>query len=140
MLDDVGPFDHLQADLTGEIRRLAEDVSRAGLPVTLEIETADALPPALKLTVYRIVQEALTNALKYAAGATAKVRMLRQGDQLDVRVTNTRGTSTPNGHGHGNGLAGLQERVALYSGTLSYGPDDEGGFIVQARLPCEETR
>ena len=138
-LDDIGPFDHFQVDLAGEIRTLAQDVSRAGLPVTLEIDTAVGLSPALQLTVYRIVQEALTNALKYAVGAKAHIRMLHQGDQLEVRVTNTHGTPTATGHGNGNGLAGLQERVALFSGTISYGPDDEGGFTLHARLPCGET-
>ena len=140
MLDDIGPFDHIQADLAGSIRSLAEDVSRAGLPVTLEIEHTTGLSPALQLTVYRIVQEALTNALKYAAGAKAQIQMLRQGDQLEVCVTNTRGLAVPEGHVSGNGLTGLQERVALFSGTLSYGPDDVGGFRLHARLPCESAQ
>ena len=138
-LDNIGTFDHFQVDLAGEIRTLAQDVSRAGLPVTLEIDTAVGLSPALQLTVYRIVQEALTNALKYAVGAKAHILMLHQGDQLEVRVTNTQGTPAAKGDGSGNGLAGLQERVALFSGTISYGPDDEGGFTLHARLPCGET-
>ena len=140
MLDDIGPFDHIQADLADGIRSLAEDVSRAGLPVTLDIAPATGLSPALQLTVYRIVQEALTNALKHAVGAQATIRLLRHGDQLDVTVTNTRGSASQERHVHGNGLAGLQERVALFSGTLSYGPDDGGGFSLHARLPCESTR
>ena len=139
-MDDIGPFDHFQGDLAGEIRTLAQDVSRAGLPVTLEIDSAVGLSPALQLTVYRIVQEGLTNALKYAVGAQAHILMLHQGDQLEVRVTNTQGTPTAKGHSNGNGLAGLQERVALFSGTISYGPDDEGGFTLRAKLPCEEIR
>ena len=138
-LDDKGPFDHFQVDLAGEIRTLAQDVSRAGLPVTLEIDAAVGLSPALQLTAYRIVQEGLTNALKYAVGAKAHIQMLRQEDQLELRVTNTQGRLTAKGDGSGNGLAGLQERVALFSGTISYGPDDEGGFTLHARLPCEKT-
>jgi signal transduction histidine kinase len=137
MLEDIGPFDHIRADLGDSLRSLAEDVTRAGLPVTLDIEPATSLPPALQLTVYRIAQEALTNALKYAAGATATIRVLRQGDQLDVSVTNTAGSASPQGHVNGSGLAGLQERVALFSGTLSYGADSAGGFSLHARLPCE---
>ena len=136
-LDNIGTFDHFQVDLAGDIRTLAQDVSRAGLPVTLEIDAAVGLSPALQLTVYRIVQEALTNALKYAVGAKAHIRMFHQGDQFEVRVTNTQGT--PTAKGDGNGLAGLQERVALFSGTISYGPDPEGGFTIHARLPCGET-
>ena len=108
--------------------------------MTLDIEPATGLSPALQLTVYRIVQEALTNALKYAAGAKARIQMLRQGDQLDVCVTNTRGSASPEGHVSGNGLTGLQERVALFSGTLSYGPDEVGGFRLHARLPYESAR
>ena len=139
MLDEIGPFNHFQADLAGEIQTLAQSVSRAGLPVTLELDTSVELSPALQLTVYRIVQEGLTNALKYAVGAKAHIRMLRQEDQLELRVTNTQGRLTVEGHGNGHGLAGLQERVALFSGTISYGPDDEGGFYLRARLPCEKS-
>ena len=139
MLDEIGPFNHFQADLAGEIQTLAQSVSRAGLPVTLELDTSVELSPALQLTVYRIVQEGLTNALKYAVGAKAHIRMLRQEDQLELRVTNTQGTLPAKGDGNGHGLAGLQERVALLSGTISYGPDNEGGFYLRARLPCEKS-
>ena len=138
-LDATGPFNHFQGDLAGEIRTLAQDVSRAGLPVTLALDTIVELSPALQLTVYRIVQEALTNALKYAVGAKAHILMRRQEDQIEVRVTNTQGTLTSKVDGNGHGLAGLQERVALFSGTISFGPDDEGGFCLHARLPCEKT-
>ena len=139
MLDEIGPFNHFQADLAGEIQTLAQGVSRAGLPVTLELDSTIGLSPDLQLTAYRIVQEGLTNALKYAVGAKAHIRMLRQGDQLELRVTNTQGRLTSEGYGNGHGLAGLQERVALFSGTISYGPDDEGGFYLRASLPCEKS-
>ncbi len=139
VLEDLGRLDHIQADLVGGLRTLGEDVSRAGLPVTLDLPETGTLSPALQLTVYRIVQEALTNALKYAVGARAHVSLLRQPDLLEVSVSNTRSDAGPPARrGSGNGLAGLQERVALYSGTLSYGPDEVGGFTLVARLPCAE--
>jgi signal transduction histidine kinase len=139
ILDPVAQVDLLRGDLTGSIKALAEDVGRAGLPVSLEIADAQAVSPSLHLTVYRIAQEALTNALRHASGAQAHIRLTKVAEAVEIVVSNTPGVeSDADGDGGGgHGLAGLQERVALFSGTISYGPDPSGGFTVRATLPCD---
>jgi signal transduction histidine kinase len=94
------------------------------------------LPAGVDLCAYRIVQEALTNALKHAGPAHAEV-LLRYGDKgLDIEVTDDgRGRAEPNGDGAGHGLIGMRERVALYGGELRTGPRPGGGFEVHAHLP-----
>lgn len=116
---------------------LVEQVERAGLPVELRIEGERAsLPAGVDLCAYRIVQEALTNALKHAGPATAEVRLRYAGDGLDIEVRDDgRGTGESNGNGGGHGLIGMRERVALYGGRLHTGPRAEGGFEVRAHLP-----
>jgi len=137
ILDPVAQVELLSGDLTGSIKALAEDVGRAGLPVSLEIADAQAVSPSLHLTVYRIAQEALTNALRHASGAQAHIRLTKLAEAVEIVVSNTPGVgSDAGGHGSGHGLAGLQERVALFSGTFSYGPDPSGGFTVRATPPC----
>ena len=113
----------------------------AGLSVELEIRGAQRdLAPSVELTAYRLVQEALTNALKHAGPTQARVIIRYSVDRLDIEVTNTqgiaRGTSSPNGTGHG--LVGMRERLALYGGALEAGPQD-GGFAVSAHIPLTET-
>lgn len=118
-----------------EVRTLIADVEEAGLPVELRIEGERVeLPNGVGLSAYRIVQEALTNALKHAGPASATVT-LRYGDGvLDLEITDDgRGRNASNGAGHG--LAGMRERVALYGGELSTGARPEGGYVVHARLP-----
>ncbi|MEV1018082.1 sensor histidine kinase [Micromonospora sp. NPDC049751] len=97
-----------------------------------------ALPPGLELTVYRVVQEALTNALKHAGvGATVDLRMTYSADAVEVRVVDDgRGRpvvspAPPGGHG----LLGMRERVAVYDGSLTAGPRPTGGWQVRVRLP-----
>ncbi|MGV9213387.1 sensor histidine kinase [Micromonospora sp. RB23] len=97
-----------------------------------------ALPPGLELTVYRVVQEALTNALKHAGvGATVDVRMTYAADAIEVRVVDDgRGRpvvspAPPGGHG----LLGMRERVTVYDGSLTAGPRPTGGWQVRVRLP-----
>jgi signal transduction histidine kinase len=93
------------------------------------------LPPGIELAGYRIVQEALTNALKHA-GAAAAIVSLRYGPQwLEIEVSDDGRGGSPNGHGHG--LIGMRERALLYGGELDAGRRPEGGFRVRARLPVE---
>jgi signal transduction histidine kinase len=119
------------------IASLVEQVQRAGQPVTLAIEGERVpLPAGLDLCAYRIVQEALTNALKHAGGAQAQVRVRYAPRALEVEVRdNGHGTTQTNGLGTGHGLIGMRERVALYGGQLTAGPRQGGGFEVNARLP-----
>jgi signal transduction histidine kinase len=116
---------------------LVEQVERAGLPVELRIEgERTSLPAGVDLCAYRIVQEALTNALKHAGPARAEVRLCYAGNGLDIEVRDDgRGTGEANGNGGGHGLIGMRERVALYGGRLHTGPRAEGGFEVRAHLP-----
>jgi signal transduction histidine kinase len=123
-----------------QLPALVEGVARAGLPVELDVEgSLEGVPPGLDLTAYRIVQEALTNALKYANGAETKVRVNVQEDILQVEVVDSGGTPIGATTGSGRGLLGMRERVALYGGELTVGERSEGGFAVRARLPLRST-
>lgn len=120
--------------LTALVRR----VRAAGLPVELRIEgQPQALPPGLDLAAYRIVQEALTNALKYAGGARTEVVLTYRQDELKVEVLDegpggpTHARETP----RGRGLIGMRERVSLYGGTLEAGSRLDRGYAVRAWLP-----
>jgi signal transduction histidine kinase len=122
-----------------EIEPLVKRVGEAGLPVTLRVEgQARALPVGLNLTVYRIVQEALTNALKHAGLAKTEVILDYREAELKIEILDE-GIALPeeqNGH-HGQGLVGMQERVALYGGTFEAGPRLERGYAVRAWLPLD---
>ena len=88
------------------------------------------------MSAYRIVQEALTNALRYAPGSTVKIDV-RYGRalELEVRDDGARTNGKPPVNGSGHGLVGMRERAALFGGELEAGPAEDGGFRVRARLP-----
>lgn len=115
---------------------LVATVRESGLPVDLRVEgTPMPLPAGLDLSAYRIVQEALTNALKHAGPAHATVIVRFSGDILELDVSDDGyGAAAANGAGHG--LAGMRERIALYDGELETGPQPgRRGYRVRARLP-----
>ena len=120
---------------TTQLGELAEHMTETGLPVVLQVEgTPRPLPPGIELTLYRVAQEALTNTLKHAGPATARV-VLRYGEHavdLDV-LDNGRSPGAP---GTGHGLIGMRERVMLYGGSLAAGQCPEGGFAVRVVLPA----
>ncbi|MFJ8043502.1 sensor histidine kinase [Kitasatospora sp. NPDC096147] len=117
-----------------DLDRLLADSRAAGLPATLTVEgTGAALPPTVGLTVYRIVQEALTNARKHAGPARAEVRLIHGRDSVVVEVRDDGAGPGAGGPG-GYGLVGMRERVALHGGELTAGPGPEGGFTVRAEL------
>jgi signal transduction histidine kinase len=120
-----------------QIDALVERVERAGLPVALQVEGEQApLPAGVDLCAYRVVQEALTNALKHAGPARAEVVLRFGARALDIEVRDDGlGAAVPNGDGAGHGLIGMRERVALYGGQLDAGPRRCGGFEIRARLP-----
>jgi signal transduction histidine kinase len=119
----------------GTIDALLDGVRAAGLPVELEVEGApQALPPGVDLAAYRVVQEALTNALKYAGPAHAWVSVSWGEQDLELTVANDGRTEGGSLNG-GLGLDGMRERVALYGGAISSGTREGGGFVVHARLP-----
>jgi signal transduction histidine kinase len=116
---------------------LVSRVSEAGLPVELRVEgPPESLPPGVDVAAYRIVQEALTNALKYAGGARTEVVVRYTPDGLEIEVIDEGRIGTP-AEGIGRGLVGMQERVALFGGTVEAGKRPEGGYAVLARIPLD---
>ncbi|MGH2883027.1 MAG: sensor histidine kinase, partial [Solirubrobacteraceae bacterium] len=121
-----------------EIDRLVEQVRAAGLPVSYRVSPeARALPDGIQLTLFRIVQEALTNTLKHAGpSATAEVEVVATGTDVTVSVADTGSQlSAPSSTNGGSGLRGMRERASVYSGVVEAGPRPEGGWRVTARLP-----
>ena len=113
---------------------LVEGVRAAGLPVTLEVEgELGDLPAGLDLSAYRIVQEALTNAIKHAGASAAEVRVRRTSDEVELEVVDDGVAPVSNGRGHG--LIGMRERASLLGGEVEAGPQPGGGFRVKAKLP-----
>jgi signal transduction histidine kinase len=118
-----------------DLDALVDSVRGAGQPVTLQRE-AQAYPPGVELTAYRVVQEGLTNALRYAPGAATTVRLRTDGGDLTVEVANEAGRAPVTGRGGtGSGLVGLAERVRLHHGSLESGPRLGGGYRLLARIP-----
>ena len=123
-----------------ELDALARHVSEAGLPVELRTEGVAAhLPPGIDVSAYRIVQEALTNALKHAGPASARVIVHYRPHELELEVIDTGSGGRPGAAG-GHGLVGMRERVSVYGGEIEAGDGDDGGFAVRARLPLEWAR
>jgi signal transduction histidine kinase len=120
-----------------DLSSLADDYVRAGLDVELEVDpAASGLPLGIRLSAYRIVQEALTNALKHAPGCRVLVRVETRPDGLTVEVVNGSGTGRRTVEvASGHGLVGLRERVSLFGGTLRAEPTAGGGFRLAAVLP-----
>jgi signal transduction histidine kinase len=120
-----------------QVAALVEQTRAIGQPV--EFGSRGRLPEmgaGRELAAYRVVQEALTNALKYAAGRRTDVRLNYGPDGAEITVT-TAGPGRDNAvGGSGRGLAGLRERVELFGGSLTAGPDTDGGFAVHARIPA----
>jgi signal transduction histidine kinase len=123
-----------------ELGTLVEQVRAAGLPVQVAVEGEPRdLPPGLDLSAFRIVQEALTNALTHAGPARARV-MLRYGaDELELEISDD-GPGTGDGPGSGYGLVGLRERVLVYGGELQAGRQAGGGYALRVRLPFRSAR
>jgi signal transduction histidine kinase len=122
-----------------DLATLAGQVREAGLPVELRVEgDPRELPVGIELSAYRIVQEALTNALKHAGDARAEVRLRYAADAFEVEVVDD-GGGDGTGHVGGHGLAGMRERVAVFGGEFAAGRRDGGGFEVRARLPLGAT-
>ncbi|HEY3614111.1 MAG TPA: ATP-binding protein, partial [Gaiellales bacterium] len=119
-----------------QIDQLVEQVRAAGLPVTLEVAgDGAALPAGAQLTVFRLVQEALTNTLKHAgASAAARVRLAYGADAVEVEVTDSGTAQVPAAARGGRGLEGMRERASVYAGTVEAGPRANGGWRVHALL------
>jgi signal transduction histidine kinase len=145
-----GPLHHGQGEaLDGAVRLaqvadLVNRANRAGLAVTLSVD-GDPVPLAAgaDAAAYRLVQEALTNALKHAPRARAEVRVSFRPDGVSIKVVNEAPPVRPapgTVEGSGQGLVGMRERMSLYDGDVEAGPRDDGGFEVNARLPLAGAR
>ena len=120
------------------LEELVARVEASGLTVTLRLEgDCDGLPAAVEQAAYHVVREGLTNALRYAAGASVAVLVRGEPDTLAIDVTNTAAgdEAALTGSGTGNGLRGLRERVAACGGTIEAGPTDVGGWRLGAAIP-----
>jgi signal transduction histidine kinase len=139
LLDVVADDGDADYDPQPGLRRLDDlvaSVRAAGLGVDLTVEgTPHQLSPALELSAFRIVQEALTNVLKHARASRASVRVRYARDALELEVADDGvGGATTDG---GRGLVGMRERVALFGGEIDAGTRPGGGFAVRARMPLE---
>jgi signal transduction histidine kinase len=127
-----------------QLRALAGRFEDSGLPVEITIEGDQvSLPRSLDQSAYRIIQEALTNALRHAGGTIAHVAVRYRTDRLELEVANDGRENRRPHHDHsggGRGLIGIRERVALFGGELEAGPRAGGGFVVRCRFPLAANR
>ncbi len=124
----------------GHLDELVEVTRAAGIPVILQtVGEARALPAAVDLAAYRIVQESLTNVARHAGQATATVRLVHGRDGLNIEVCDVGGASAASKSvpGTGTGITGMRERADALGGRLEAGPRPGGGFAVTAHLPFE---
>ena len=135
--DESGSGRHPMPGLDG-LDDLVAGVRAAGLPVSYEVSgAARAMPPSAQLTVYRLVQEALTNTLKHGGQVNhAVVRLEYRPGELHLKITDDGlGASRPGPASSGRGLAGMRERVLAVGGQVQTGPRSPVGWQVSARLP-----
>ncbi|MEO7350838.1 MAG: ATP-binding protein, partial [Marmoricola sp.] len=124
-----------------DLEALVQDVRHAGVEVRLTVTgRRRPLDPGVELTVYRVVQESLTNVLKHSGATRALVELTYADDGVDICVRDSgRGGRLRSGAvdvAGGHGLVGLRERTRLLGGTLEYGPADGSGFRVRGHLPA----
>jgi signal transduction histidine kinase len=128
----------------GDLGHLAEEARQAGVDVDLTVRGADSLADGTQLTVYRIVQEGLTNAVKHAAPTRCRVTVAADSEAVRIDMVDE---GPPDGS-HltagellgGHGLIGMRERALMYGGSVEAGTRPEGGFAVSVRLPVEPER
>ncbi|MDN5746529.1 MAG: histidine kinase, partial [Nocardioidaceae bacterium] len=142
VLREDEPGSHAPQPGIAQLDALIEQTRSAGLPVTLTIEgESESVPASVELTIYRLVQEALTNVGKHAGPGLScvDVRLSYRRGEIEVRVVDEgQGARTRESEeGSGHGLVGMRERVAAHRGRLCAGPRKGGGFEVAAVLPLE---
>ncbi|MEV6864187.1 histidine kinase [Streptosporangium subroseum] len=123
-----------------QLDTLIERVRATGVRIQADVaQPPGPLPPGVEMAAYRVVQEALTNTMKHANGATASVAIRYPGEWMEIEIADTGGARAPRAAGgQGRGLAGLRERLAIYGGSLRAGPAGDG-YLVAARLPWSTT-
>jgi signal transduction histidine kinase len=129
---------HPQPGLS-ELDGLLDRLRATGLPVSLAVTgTRRALPPGADLCAYRVAQESLTNVLKHAGPAMARLDLDYGEHTLTLKITDNGRGSKPRSVGASRGIVGMHERAELYGGVLTAGPRPGGGFAVVLRLPYVE--
>jgi signal transduction histidine kinase len=119
-----------------DVPTLVGQLREAGLPVELHVDgERRELPLGIELSAYRIVQEALTNALKHAGDARTTVHVRYDPDSLELEIADEGSGNGAQAAGGGHGLVGMRERVALFGGQFDARADPRGGFVVRVRLP-----
>ncbi|WP_194819708.1 sensor histidine kinase [Nocardia sp. XZ_19_385] len=122
----------------GDLGTLVEAVRATGTRIELDLPApAPELPRGVGLTVYRLVQEALSNAVRHAPGAPVRIRIMRNGTDIGVTIENPHDTASVE---PGHGLTGMRERATALGGTFDAGPAGDGTFRVTATLPVEVLR
>jgi signal transduction histidine kinase len=127
----------------GQLEELADHARSVGLPVDVSVTgQAFSLPPGPDLCAYRVVQESLTNVLKHAGPASARIEVDYGTRALTIRITDTgtRTTRTPVISSASRGIKGMRERAELYGGVLTAEAAQAGGFTVVLRLPIGAAR
>ena len=132
-LDRLIPAQSSASRSMADVGSLVDRVRAAGTPVALT--TKGTVPDSLLPTVHRVVQEALTNVVRHAPGSAAEVSIDARPDGVTVRVVDV-DSPAPGTSGRGYGLVGLAERVEFVGGTLTTGPREGGGFVVDAWMPA----
>ncbi len=143
--EEVEPISRTPAPRLADLKELVETVRASGTKVELRRTGADrSLSPAVELSIYRVVQEALTNVVRHAPGAQAVVDLTVSGDDVCVEVTDNGGASRATGEkmppslgATRHGIVGMRERVDAFGGSLSAEHLADGGFRVSARIPLE---
>ncbi|WP_432924244.1 sensor histidine kinase [Microbispora sp. CA-135349] len=144
LLDVLEATGESAAPVVGSVRDLVEQTRSGGQPIEL-VENGDQppLPVGVGLAVYRLVQEGLTNAVKYAEGRPTTVRIGYREDRVEVEVTNAAAAVSVGARSSlsgGRGLAGLRDRIGALGGELSAGEQPDGGFRVSASIPVGGTK
>jgi signal transduction histidine kinase len=146
LLDVLRVDQHDEPDLRpqpglAQLDELAERTRSAGLPVTVTVTGSPrALPSGIDLCAYRVAQESLTNILKHAGPASARVDLRYQERTIELTITDDGAKQPPyRGSPDSYGIRGMRERADLYGGLLTAGPNPAGGFAVVLRLPLQES-
>ncbi len=129
---DLGPLPGLAA-----LPELADRAAMAGVGVDLDVRVPRRLPEGVELSVYRIVQEAVTNVVKHAAPARCRVVIEETAGEVRIEVTDDGPGERVLPSGAGHGIIGMRERALVYGGAFEAGPRPGGGFVVRARLPLD---
>jgi len=130
--DDADELGLSPAPGLADLPALVDEFRASGLEVDLHVDEMPPLPAGVDVSAYRIVQEALTNALRYGADRTAALHLTRTSDGLSIEASNVAGTRPSSGSGLG--LLGMAERVSVLGGRLTHGVRD-GRFVLAATLP-----